>query len=362
MVDPSVQKTALHDWHQAKGAKLVDFAGYALPVSYPLGLRGEHEACRTAAALFDVSHMGQVRVSGTEAVSFLMRLLPLDAGQLAIGRQAYSFLLNDQGGILDDLMCARLEEARFELVVNGAYKQDDIAHMRALAGDFDVQIEVHDRSLIALQGPRAAEALATTDLKEAAKLKFMDVAEPQPGYAVSRSGYTGEDGFEIAVPNEAVVALCDHLCRLDFVEAAGLGARDSLRLEAGLPLYGQDLNADITPLDASLGWAVPKDRDGYMGAEAIKAQRQDSPKYARLALIPEGRAPWRAGVNIFDSAGNRIGQVTSGTFSPTLNHPIALALVERSAAGGDSFFGELRGKHVPCAKTKLPFVKKSYAK
>lgn len=362
MSDQDLRKTALNDWHRARDAKLVGFAGYELPVTYPLGLRGEHEACRKAAALFDVSHMGQVSVTGPDAVAYLERILPLNCADLALGTQAYSFLLNAEGGVMDDLMCARLEDTRFELVVNGACKVADMAHMRAQAEDFDVSLEVRERALIALQGPRAAEALATTELKVATELKFMQVCEPLPGYAVSRSGYTGEDGFEIALPNEAVAAFCDQLCAHEFVEPAGLGARDSLRLEAGLCLYGQDLDTGITPLDASLGWAVPKDRSGYIGAEKLIQQRASSPDYALVGLLPEGRAPWRAGVKIFDADGNEVGHVTSGTFSPTLEHPIALARVKKSAAKADSFIGELRGKQVPCQRTKLPFVKKSYAK
>ena len=207
-------QTKLYDWHVARGAKMVDFAGYALPVSYQLGLKGEHEACRNAAALFDVSHMGQVSVTGPDAVAFLSRLLPLDSANLAIGTQAYSFLLDDQGGVLDDLMCARLGPDRFELVVNGACKVADVAHMRAVAAAcdpaVDVDISVRERSLIALQGPKAAAALAKTDLAAACDLKFMQVCEPAEGTLISRSGYTGEDGFEIAIPHYRVVALADH--------------------------------------------------------------------------------------------------------------------------------------------------------
>ena len=362
MSEQVLKKTALNAWHMAKGAKLVGFAGYELPVTYPLGLRGEHEACRQSAALFDVSYMGQVRVEGPQALEFLARLLPLNSSDLPIGTQGYSFLLDEAGGVLDDLMCARLGEDRFELVVNGACKTSDVAHMRKIAADFDVEIEVHDRALIALQGPRAAEALAGTRVEAATSLKFMEVCEPTEGYAVSRSGYTGEDGFEIGLPHEDVVAFCDLLCDQGFVEPAGLGARDSLRLEAGLCLYGQDLGPEITPLDASLGWAIPKDRVGYVGAERIAEQRAFRPDFALVGLLPEGRAPWRAGVKVFDADQNEVGVVTSGTFSPTLNRPIALARVQRAAAKAESFMGELRGKSVPCERTKLPFVKKSYAK
>lgn len=366
MSDQDLKKTALNDWHRARDAKMVGFAGYELPVTYPLGLRGEHEACRSAAALFDVSHMGQVSVTGPGAVAYLESILPLNCADLALGKQAYSFLLNADGGVLDDLMCARLgdtlDDTRFELVVNGACKAADLAHMQAQATGFDVSLQVRERALIALQGPRAAEALAQTDLKAATDLKFMEVCEPLPGYGVSRSGYTGEDGFEIALPNADVAAICDQLCGHDFVEPAGLGARDSLRLEAGLCLYGQDLDTSITPLDASLGWAVPKNRSGYLGAEKLAAQRAGSPDYALIGLLPEGRAPWRAGVKLFDGEGQEVGLVTSGTFSPTLDRPIALARVQRAAAKADQFIGELRGKRVPCQRTKLPFVKKSYAK
>ena len=362
MSDQSPQKTHLYDWHQKKDAKIVAFAGYALALTYPLGLRGEHEACRNAAALFDVSHMGQVHVEGAQAVAYLNRLLPLDCEALAIGNQSYSFLLNEQGKVLDDLMCARLGPNRFKLVVNGACKVRDLEHMGAIAADFDVTLEVHDASLIALQGPRAAQALTQTDLAQATQLKFMQMSEPVPGYTVSRSGYTGEDGFEISVPNESVANLCDQLCALDFVEPAGLGARDSLRLEAGLHLYGQDLWAEISPLDAGLGWAVPKGRGGFVGAQAIATQRENGADYACIALLPEGRAPLRTGDQLFDLDDQHIGKVTSGLFSPTLGRPIALASVKRSAAKATQFVGQLRGRPVICEKTKLPFVKKSYAK
>ena len=205
MAESETKKTRLYDWHLAKGAKMVDFAGYALPISYPLGLKGEHEACRNAAALFDVSHMGQVSVTGPGAVAFLSRLIPLDSANLAVGAQGYSFLLNEQAGVLDDLMCARLADDRFEVVVNGACKVNDVAHMRTLAEAFDVHITVRERSLIALQGPRAAEALATTELAAACDLKFLEVCEPADDTLIARAGYTGEDGFEIALSHDRVV-------------------------------------------------------------------------------------------------------------------------------------------------------------
>ena len=362
MTELSSQKTYLYDWHVHAGAKMVDFAGYILPVSYPLGLKGEHEACRTTAALFDVSHMGQIGLSGPDIISFLNRLLPLNSEALSIGAQAYSFLLNEQGGILDDLMCTRVEKSRFELVVNAACKVADLKHIRAIAAPFQVEIRVRDRSLIALQGPRASEALSRTDLAKACDLSFLQVCEPGQDTLVSRSGYTGEDGFEIALPHNQVVDLCMQLSALSWVQPAGLGARNTLRLEAGLRLYGQDLSADITPLDASLGWAIPKNRTGYVGAETLMDQRATAPAKACIGLLPDGRAPLRTGIQLFNEDSQAIGRITSGSISPTLDRPIALALVDRAAAKGSGFMGELRGKLIKCHKTKLPFIRKSYAK
>ena len=190
----------------------------------------------------------------------------------------------------------------------------------------------------------------------------MEICEPLPGYSLSRSGYTGEDGFELAVPNADVAALCDQLCAHEFVKPAGLGARDSLRLEAGLCLYGQDLDSSITPLDAGLSWAIAKDRGNYIGAAYLAVQRQTGPTYLRLGLLPEGRIPWRTGMTLFDADQREVGLVTSGTFSPTFDRPIALARVRREGAQSDSFTGELRGKRLACQRSRLPFVKKSYAK
>lgn len=362
MSDNKIKKTYLHDWHLNSGARLVDFAGYALPVSYKLGLRAEHEACRHSAALFDVSHMGQVSISGADALKYLKKLIPLDSESLPVGAQGYSFLLNKQGGILDDLMCARLADNHFEFVVNGACKEIDIVHMREVAQNFEVNIQVKDKSLIALQGPRASEALAKTKLKDACNLKFMQVRNLPRDISISRSGYTGEDGFEISIPNDQVVELASELVSMSFVEPAGLGARDTLRMEAGLPLYGQDLNPQITPLDASLSWAIPKNRENYIGSQALLRQRQKGPAKARIALLPEGRAPLRTGVQLFDDNGNVVGHVTSGTISPTMGVPISLAIVDQAASKNQSFTGEIRGKRVACIRTKLPFVPKSYAK
>ena len=336
-----VKHTPLYDLHVALGAKMVPFAGYAMPVQYPLGVMKEHQHTRTAAGVFDVSHMGQVIVSGAswDAVALgFERLIPMDVLGLGDGRQRYGFFTNDAGGIEDDLMFARRGDDLF-VVVNAACKDADIARMKAALEPDITVTPLADRALIAVQGPGAAAAVAAMDSR-AAQMAFMDVRDLDlDGIAVwaSRSGYTGEDGFEISVSAAQAEALTRNLLAHDDVEAIGLGARDSLRLEAGLCLYGHDIDAATTPIEGALTWAIQKVRraggdraGGFPGADIILGQLASGAPRKRVGLLPEGRAPMREGVEIFDAAegGSNVGQVTSGGFGPTVGGPVAMGYVE----------------------------------
>nr|WP_283094774.1 glycine cleavage system aminomethyltransferase GcvT [Loktanella sp. SALINAS62] len=362
-------KTPLHDMHIALGGKMVTFAGYSLPVQYQ-GVMPEHLHTRAAAGLFDVSHMGQVLIDGPDwdsVANWLETLIPVDVLDLAAGRQRYGLLTNDAGGIRDDLMLARRGDAAF-LVVNAACKADDIAHMRATLPAELTLTELTDRALLALQGPAAETALAAY-APQLKTLRFMDVADVTLNGVpcwVSRSGYTGEDGFEISVPNDSAVALAQALLDQPGVAPIGLGARDSLRLEAGLCLYGHDIDATTTPVAAGLSWAIQKVRrpagaraGGYPGADIIGPQLINAPDTARVGLLPDGRAPMREGVAIFADADAQtpIGHVTSGGFGPTLERPVAMATIDRAlAAPGTMLWGEVRGKRLPATVTPLPFT------
>lgn len=362
--------TSLFDLHAELGAKMVPFAGYAMPVQYPKGVMQEHLHTRSDAGLFDVSHMGQVILRGGswEAVALgFEALVPVDVLGLADGRQRYAFFTNSDGGIEDDLMFARRDDDLF-VVVNAACKDADIALMRkALEPSISVEV-LADRALIALQGPKAVDVVGRLDPR-AADMRFMDVAALDLGGIpvwASRSGYTGEDGYEISVADAQAETLARLLLSADEVEPIGLGARDSLRLEAGLCLYGQDIDATTTPLSAALGWAVQKVRrsggereGGFPGAEKILAEWTDAPAYVRVGLSPEGRAPMRSGVELFasETSDTQIGTVTSGGFGPTVQAPVAMGMVAREhAAIGTQLFGDVRGKRLPVAVAKLPFV------
>jgi aminomethyltransferase len=365
-----VKHTPLYDLHVALGAKMVPFAGYAMPVQYPLGVMKEHQHTRTAAGVFDVSHMGQVIVSGAswDAVALAFeRLVPMDVLGLGDGRQRYGFFTNDAGGIEDDLMFARRGDDLF-VVVNAACKDADIARMKAALEPDITVTPLADRALIAVQGPGAAAAVAAMDSR-AAQMAFMDVRDLDlDGIAVwaSRSGYTGEDGFEISVSAAQAEALTRNLLAHDDVEAIGLGARDSLRLEAGLCLYGHDIDAATTPIEGALIWAIQKVRraggdraGGFPGADIILGQLASGAPRKRVGLLPEGRAPMREGVEIFDAAegGSNVGQVTSGGFGPTVGGPVAMGYVEAGHASiGTALWGEVRGKRLPLMVAKLPFV------
>jgi aminomethyltransferase len=365
-----LHRTALYDMHVSLGAKMVPFAGYDMPVQYPLGVMKEHLHCRAEAGLFDVSHMGQVILRGAsfEAVATAFEtLVPMDVLGLGEGRQRYGLFTNEAGGIEDDLMFANRGDHLF-VVVNAACKEADITRMKAaLEPEIEVDV-ITDRALIALQGPAAETALSRLN-PAAADMKFMDVATLTLQGAdcwVSRSGYTGEDGYEISVPEGAAVALCEALLAMEEVAPIGLGARDSLRLEAGLCLYGNDIDAQSDPGAAGLSWAIQKVRrtdgaraGGFPGADHILKVLSEGASRKRVGLQPEGRAPMRAGTAIFASedAEHPIGAVTSGGFGPSVNGPVAMGYVAAEFSALETqLFGEVRGKRMPLKVAKLPFV------
>ncbi len=358
-----LQKLPLDGWHRERGARMVPFAGYLMPIQYE-GIVAEHHWTRESAGLFDVSHMGQLTVSGERAAEALEALLPGAITTLKPGRMRYSLLLNDEGGILDDLMVTNTGEA-IGLIVNGACKWDDIAHLREHLPD-EVTLSHHDdRALLALQGPKAGEVLAAL-VPGAAALVFMQAGrfdwEGTP-LDIARAGYTGEDGFEISVPGEHVSTLADALVADERVRPAGLGARDSLRLEAGLPLYGHDLTDTVDPVSADLLFALTKRRreaGGFKGHARVASLLEAGTGLRRVGLVLDGRQPAREGATIHASDA-RIGHVTSGGFSPTLGHPIAMGYVETEhSAEGTKLEIEVRGRRLPARVAPLPFVPHRY--
>jgi aminomethyltransferase len=375
---PTLLTTPLDAWHRAHGARMVGFAGYAMPVQYDFtdalatrcrgGVLAEHLHCRAQAALFDVSHMGQATLEGTAAVAALEALVPGDIAALKPGRQRYTLLTNEAGGIIDDLMVATLEPGRLFLVVNASRKDDDFRHIEA-ALPAGVTLTPHpERALLALQGPRATEVLGRL-CPAAATLPFMGVAHALVRgipCLLSRSGYTGEDGFEISVPAERAVDLATLLVEQPEIVPAGLGARDSLRLEAGLCLYGNDIDELTSPVEAGLTWVIGKRRKiawDFPGALVVRDQLDNGAPRVRVGIRPEGRAPARAGTTIAAADGTEAGVVTSGGFSPTLNAPIAMGYVRRDlAADGTALALLVRGKSLPAAVVPMPFVPHRYAR
>lgn len=363
-----LRSTPLDAMHRALGARMVPFAGYCMPLHYEPGILAEHLHCRGHAALFDVSHMGQATVAGTGATAALEALVPGDIAGLGRDRQRYTLLLNEAGGILDDLMIARHGEDRFLLVVNASRQEEDFRHIAASIPD-SMRLDVlEDRALLALQGPEAAAVLARLN-PEAATMRFMaSRALDLAGIAciVSRSGYTGEDGFEIALPADRAVELAERLLADPAVAPAGLGARDSLRLEAGLPLYGQDIDELTSPAEAGLTWTIGKRRRmawDFPGAPAIRDQLDIGPHRRLVGIRPDGRAPARAGTLIVADDGTGAGTVTSGGFSPSLNAPIAMGYVRKDlAADGTPLFLTVRGNNLPARVVPLPFVPHRYAR
>jgi len=368
----SLQRTPLHALNLELGAKMVPFAGYEMPLQYPAGLMAEHLHTRSKAGLFDVSHMGQIRISARsgdvrDAALALESLIPADYAGLAKGRQRYGFLTNDAAGILDDLMVANMGDDLF-VVVNASCKEQDAALIEAALSDRCVVTRQFDRALMALQGPQAQDAIAPL-CPAAVDMRFMDVIETELAgvpVTLSRSGYTGEDGYEIGCAAADAETVAQALLAQPQVLPIGLGARDSLRLEAGLCLYGNDIDTTTTPIEASLAWAIQKARreggsreGGYPGAEIVLRQAREGVSRKRVGLMAEGRAPVRAGAKLFaDAEGQKeIGVVTSGAFGPTVQAPVAMGYVATDYAGNDTaLFAELRGKFVPVHVRAMPFV------
>jgi aminomethyltransferase len=369
MTTPALAQTPLHALHLELGAKMVAFAGYDMPVSYPSGILAEHRQCRESAALFDVSHMGQLRLVGADAAAALESLMPVDVIDLAVGRQRYGFFTNANGGLIDDLMITRREDDLL-VIVNAAGKEADLQHLVTHIGHRCRVQALPDRALLALQGPKAALALSRL-APATAKLTFMSGMTANLESAdcfVTRSGYTGEDGFEISVPAEQADDLARALLAQAEVKPAGLGARDTLRLEAGLCLYGHDIDANTTPVEAGLSWAIQKVRreggareGGYPGADAIDGQLARGAAIKRVGLVGLERAPVREGATINDARGHKLGHVTSGTLSPTTNQPIAMAyLAANHALPGQEVQAVVRGKPLPMRVSAMPFVPHRY--
>ncbi|MDO5530294.1 MAG: glycine cleavage system aminomethyltransferase GcvT [Paracoccus sp. (in: a-proteobacteria)] len=369
----ALRRTPLYELHVELGARMVPFAGWEMPVQYKPGVMAEHLHTREKAGLFDVSHMGQVIVrapSGRaeDAARALETLVPANLVGLAPWRQRYGIFTAEDGGVMDDLMIANRED-HLLLVVNAGCADQDIAHLQTLDG---VEVQpITDRALLALQGPMAEEVLARL-VPGVRDMKFMDVAVfdwQGSELWVSRSGYTGEDGFEISVPEAAALEFTRLLLADDAVQPIGLGARDSLRLEAGMPLYGHDMDLSTSPAEAGLGWSIPKLRraggeraGGFPGADKVLTELADGPARKRVGLRPEGRAPIREGVEIFasDSGGEPVGRVCSGGFGPSVGGPIAMAFVQSDIAEDASLYADLRGKRVPVKIAKTPFIEPSY--
>jgi len=365
-----LMRTCLHELHLSLGAKMVPFAGYEMPVQYPMGVMGEHQHTRAQAGLFDVSHMGQIILGGRGAAEALEALVPVDVQGLDAGRQRYAMFTNDAGGILDDLMIANRGDHLF-LVVNAACKAADTEHLMAHVQGVE---PLTDRALLALQGPAAEAALARL-VPGVAAMRFMDVGThvwADVEMWISRSGYTGEDGFEISLPEDRAEDFARALLEMDEVAPIGLGARDSLRLEAGLCLYGHDIDTTTTPVEAGLRWAIQKVRrkggaraGGFPGAERILAELEGGPARLRVGLRPEGRAPMREGTALFssDDAGAAVGAVTSGGFGPSVGAPVAMGYVPRDLATPETpLWGEVRGKRLPARVVPLPFHPTTYRK
>jgi aminomethyltransferase len=364
-----MQTTPLHALHLALGAKMMPFAGYDMPVNYPAGILAEHRHCRQSAALFDVSHMGQITVSGTDAALALETLIPVDIVDLYAGQQRYGFFTSASGGILDDLMLTQRQEDIF-MVVNASCVGTDLQHLRSHIGQRCTITHHPEWALLALQGPQAVVALVQLN-PAVAQLSFMTGAALNlagvPCF-ITRSGYTGEDGFEISVTADRAEHLARTLLEIPEVQMAGLGARDTLRLEAGLCLHGNDISSTTTPVEAGLAWAIQKVRRpngtryaGYLGSEVIDQQLAHGMRHKRTGLIGLERTPVRPGATVHDAHGKLLGKVTSGTMSPSLNVPIAMAYIEANHALPNlQVYAQVRGKPIAMRVNTLPFTPHRY--
>jgi aminomethyltransferase len=370
----ALKRTPLYEFHKRHGAKMVPFAGYEMPVQYPLGVLKEHLHCRTAAGLFDVSHMGQALLStpsGGDVAGVLEQVVPGNITGLKANSIRYTQLLNHKGGIIDDLMVTRLGERegrdQLFLVVNGACKDGDFRHIEAKLGTLSRLEVLADQALLALQGPQAAAVLETI-LPGVAAMGFMTMRKiagtPFGDMLVSRSGYTGEDGYEVSLDGSRAEAFAEALVAMAEVEPIGLGARDSLRLEAGLCLYGHDIDETTSPVEANLVWSMGKQRldtGDFPGADRILGELDDGPSRRLVGIRPEGRAPAREGTRILDAAGTEIGIVTSGGFGPSVNGPVAMGYLRAGHEAADTPLQlEVRGKLLPARVAALPFVPHRY--
>ena len=369
-VGSEIRKTPFHQMHVDAGAKMVPFAGYEMPVSYPLGIKKEHTHTRERAGLFDVSHMGQIRLSGEQVMAALESLVPVDIIDLPKMKTRYALFTNENGGVLDDLMVTNLGDNSLFLVVNAACKYADFKHLQDHLGS-SCELELDDDlALLALQGPKAAKVLSglAPAVNEMTFMTAKQVMINDISCFITRSGYTGEDGFEISVSSQDAENLADILLSSDEVDWIGLGARDSLRLEAGLSLYGHELDTSHSPVESSLNWALSKvrrlggEREGnYLGDKIILNQLQHGSDTKVVGLLPEGRMPVRDGAIIQDENGTQVGYVTSGGFGPTLNKPISIARLETKVSNSQSkLFALVREKKIAVEIIKLPFVKHNY--
>ncbi len=365
----NLKHTPLYPLHQELGAKLVPFASYAMPVSYPQGIMQEHLHTRSQAGLFDVSHMGQVLIRGAKAAQELEGIVPVDVDALGIGQQSYALFTNEAGGIIDDLMITRLAQDEFFLVVNAACKDKDLQHLQNSLSGVEIQ-HLEGRGLLALQGPTAKDVLAAY-MSKLDEMNFMQGCEAEiEGVRcyINRCGYTGEDGFEISVAAEDAQAIGRLLLEDERVKAIGLGARDSLRLEAGLCLYGHELNDEISPIEAALNWSISRSRrtggtkeGGFPGASIILDQMQNGVQRKRIGLQLEGRMAAREGVSLHNQAGEKVGEVCSGGFSPSLECPISMAYVNADyIEPGLLLQAQIRNKSIPARVCKMPFVPQRY--
>ena len=371
-----LKKTNLFDFHEKKGAKFVPFAGYSMPVQYKSGVISEHLHTRSKAGFFDVSHMGQIKIwpkynEKEKLIQALEKLMPCDLYNLKENRQTYSLLTNSNGGVIDDLMIAN-KVSYFQLVVNASQKKTDYQHLKNnISQDFDIELE-ENKSLLAIQGPQSENILSdiNSNIKNMKFMDSIDISLAGIDCSISRSGYTGEDGFEISVHNKNVLQLVEILFKKSELLPIGLGARDSLRLEAGLCLYGNDLTSDITPIEANLNWVIHKRRREqdssnikFLGNTKILNQLEKGPSYLRIGLLPIEKAPMRRESIIYLDEGGEteIGIVTSGGYSPTLNKPISMGRIKSEYLEGlEKVFVKIRDKILPATITKLPFIKTKY--
>jgi aminomethyltransferase len=357
----TLKRTPLHDTHAALGAKIVPFAGYEMPVQYPSGITAEHKAVRSSAGLFDVSHMGEFIIRGSQAIEFVNYVTTNDVAALVVGQVHYSTILNEKGTIEDDCLVYRFDD-RLMMVVNASNAAKDLEHIKQYAGKFDVTIEdiSDDMALLALQGPKAAEILQKLTKTDLTTIKYYHFTEGEVAgmpSIISRTGYTGEDGFELYLDNQYAVAMWNALTKNGDVTPAGLGARDSLRLEMGMALYGNDIDDTTTPLEANLAWLVKLRKGDFVGRDALIRQKEQGLPRKLVAFTSSERAFPRHGYPVFYD-GQPSGEVRSGTMSPSLNIPIGTCYLPAAAAKeGTNFEIEIRGKRVPATVVKTPFYK-----